>query len=95
MAKDITKLWENFNLMEEESTSVAVREEKLEDFSTKGQDCLVGKLIADRVVGKETICSSIIRWWKPTGSLSFKVLGENLFLIKFEHFWDKSRVMEG
>lgn len=95
MAGDITKLWENFNLTEEESTTVAVREENLEDFAKKGQDCLVGKLIADRVVGKEAVRSTIILWWKSMGSLSFKILGENLFLIEFEHFWDKSRVMEG
>jgi hypothetical protein len=46
--------------MEEESTIVAVWEENHEDFATKGQDCLVGKLIATRIIGKETIRSTII-----------------------------------
>jgi hypothetical protein len=95
MANDMEKLWENFHLKEEKSVVVAVHEENLEDYTSKGQDCLVGKLIAERIVGKDTIRKSIVRWWKPTGSLSFKVLGENLFLIEFEYSWDKSRVLEG
>jgi hypothetical protein len=32
---------------------------------------------------------------EPTGNLTFKVLGENLFLLDFENDWDKARVMEG
>jgi hypothetical protein len=101
MVEDITKLWETFSLTEEESMTVAVREENLEEFASKGNDCLegndclVGKLIAERVVGKDTIRSKMVRWWKPTGSVSFKVLGENLFLVEFEYFWEKFRVMEG
>jgi hypothetical protein len=95
MAEDMAKLWENFHLTEEESVVVAVHEENLEDYNLRGQACLVGKLIAERIVGKDTIRKSIVRWWKPTGSLSFRVLGENLFLIEFENSWDKSRVLEG
>jgi hypothetical protein len=33
--------------------------------------------------------------WKILGSVSFKVLGENLFLIDFEQEWEKLHVMEG
>jgi hypothetical protein len=44
---------------------------------------------------RQLILATLIRGWKPTGSLSFKVLGENLFLMEFEHSWDKSRVLEG
>jgi hypothetical protein len=28
-------------------------------------------------------------------NFSLKVVGKNMFLIDFEHFWDKSRVLEG
>ena len=31
----------------------------------------------------------------PTRSLSFKVIGENLFLLEFENFGDKSLVLQG
>jgi hypothetical protein len=95
MAEDMAKLWKNFHLTKEESVIVTIQEENLEDYTKKGQDCLVGKLIAERIVAKDTIRKSIVCWWKPTGSLSFKVLGENLFLVGFEYSWDKSRVLEG
>jgi hypothetical protein len=34
-------------------------------------------------------------WSKPSGRLSFKVLGDNLNLIDFEKLGDKERVLVG
>jgi hypothetical protein len=56
---------------------------------------LVGKLLADHLVRKDVIKRTLIKAWRPSGHLSFKVLGENLFLLEFENEWDKSRVLEG
>ena len=55
MANDLTKLWGNFSLAEEESLGVELQEEFLEDTVHRGQTCVVGKLIADRVISKDTI----------------------------------------
>jgi hypothetical protein len=44
---------------------------------------------------KYVIKSTLIRGWKPSRIATFKVLGENLFLVEFEHVWDKARVLEG
>ena len=33
--------------------------------------------------------------WRPSGFLTFKVLGDNLFLIKFKYEEDKIRVLKG
>jgi hypothetical protein len=60
-----------------------------------GKACIVGKLIADRMVSKEVIKTAMIQWWKPEENLSFKVLGENMFLIEFTKVGDKERVLEG
>lgn len=46
-------------------------------------------------MGKDIIKRKLLRGWRPSGRLSFKVLGENLFLMEFENEWDKSRVLEG
>lgn len=67
----------------------------MHDIADLGRSCLVGKLISDRLIGKEAIKSTLIKGRRPTGMTSFKVLGDNLFLVEFEHFWDKSRVLEG
>jgi hypothetical protein len=37
----------------------------------------------------------MIELWRPTRYLGFRVLGTNIFLIEFEHSWDKSQVLEG
>jgi hypothetical protein len=47
------------------------------------------------VEGKDVIKWTLIRGWRPTRSLSFKVLGDNVFIVEFEYEWDKSRVLEG
>lgn len=93
--EDLSKLWEKFSLTEEEDEDFVVLKEAMVDIASKGKMCLVGKLIADCMIGKETVRAKLIRGWRPTGSLSFKELGENLFLLNFEQEWDKSRVMEG
>jgi hypothetical protein len=59
------------------------------DLVIRGRSCLVGKLMADRIIGKDAIKSTLIKGWKPSGMTCFKVLGDNLFLIDFEHSWDK------
>jgi hypothetical protein len=51
--------------------------------------------MADRIIGKDAIKSTLIKGWKPSGMTCFKVLGDNLFLIDFEHSWDKAPVLEG
>ena len=66
----------------------------LNEGETFGQVCVLGKLMADRLVSRETIRSSILQWWKPEDSITFKVLGKNLFLIEFVDPKDKERVLE-
>ena len=56
---------------------------------------MVGKLIADHLVSKETIRTTLLRGWKPSGSPSFKVLGDNLFLVDFVDEKDKDMVLKG
>jgi hypothetical protein len=53
---------------------------------SRGNSCLVGKLIVDCFIGKEIIKHYLINGWRLSGSLSLKAVGENMFLIDFEHF---------
>jgi hypothetical protein len=63
MAEDLTKLRGKFSLFEEESVGVEIEEDALADMVTKGKLCLVGKLITNRVVGKEVIKYNLRRGW--------------------------------
>lgn len=94
MAEDLTKMWGNFSLSEEEGLEMEINNHSLVEVVNRGQSCLVGKLLSDRMLSKEIIRSKLIRGWRPIGTLSFKILGDNLFLVEFENSWDKIRVLE-
>lgn len=93
--EELSKVWNRLRLSEEEESDVVVQEEVLEEGVNRGYNCLVGRLIVDRVIAKNTVRGMLIRRWRPTGELSFKVMGENLFLLEFENPGDKSLVLEG
>lgn len=58
----------------------------MEEIANQGKLCLVGKLLADCIVSKEIIKFALVRGWKITRSASFRVLGENLFIIEFANY---------
>ncbi|XP_059436686.1 uncharacterized protein LOC132169716 [Corylus avellana] len=95
MADEVTRMMENFSLLEEEQLELEIPKQKMKGTAQRGKQCLVGKLIADHLVSKDTIRAKLIRGWKPSGNLSSRVLGENLFFLEFEHEWDKIRFLEG
>jgi hypothetical protein len=82
-------LWENFSLTEVEDLEFAIPKVELKNGVTRGQSCILGKLIMDRIMSREEICFTLLQWWKPLGNLTFKVLGKNRFLIEFDNPRDK------
>jgi hypothetical protein len=84
MADDLSRLWGNFSLGDDEIKGVKIQEDVVENVASQGQLCLVGRLMSNRTISKETVQSKLIQWWRPTSFLSFKVVGCNLFLIEFE-----------
>jgi hypothetical protein len=95
MAEDLTQMWKNLSLVEDECLEWEAPADEWRDVFSHGKNCVVGKLIADHQVSKETIKTTLLRWWRLSGTLSFKVLGENLFLVEFTDEDDKKRVLEG
>jgi hypothetical protein len=90
----LPNIWRKLSLSEE-SLEVEGTVLGLENMVDRSQSCLVGKLFADRIIGRDIIKSTLIRGWKPSGTTIFKNLGHNMFLVEFENGWDKSRVLEG
>ncbi|XP_059458313.1 uncharacterized protein LOC132187906 [Corylus avellana] len=94
-AEELSRLWENLTLMEEEGADLTIGESDLAPLAAREVSCVVGKLLADRVVGKDVIKTPLIRAWHPNDWISFKALGANLFLIEFGNECDKVRILEG
>jgi hypothetical protein len=82
-------------LTEDEDLELSFGKVDLNKGETYGQVCVLGRLLADRLVSKETMRTSLMQWWRPEESITFKVLGDNLFLIEFIDPKDKERVLEG
>ncbi|KAE8023101.1 hypothetical protein FH972_008846 [Carpinus fangiana] len=95
MADDLSRMWENFSLAEDEDEAVEVQATDFQEVTNWGRDCVIGKLVSDRYVSMETVKNRLQRGWKSKGTLNFKALGENLFIIEFEFTQDKKRVLEG
>jgi hypothetical protein len=95
MADELTAMWGNFSLLEEENLGVSVESTEIVPLESRGKDCLVGKLISDRIVPKEFLRVPLIRAWRPKGNVKFSMLGENKFVVEFESSGDKARVMAG
>jgi hypothetical protein len=88
-------MWGNFTLSEREDAEVKIGDDCIEPISCRGQSCLVGKLLADRVVPRDYIRVHMMRAWKTLGAVGFKMLGDNLFLMEFENSWEKINILEG
>jgi hypothetical protein len=95
MESDSMKPWGNFSLSNEEDVDIDVEAVEVKTTVSRGRFCVVGKLIADHIVSKETINTKLRRGWKLPDTLTFTVLGENLFIIEFDKESDKARVLKG
>jgi hypothetical protein len=95
MAEDLAKLWGKLSLDEGEVTKVAIQPRSVERIVSRGKFCVIGKLLTERFVGKDSIKRTLVRGWRPQRTLSFKVVGDNVFIVEFEDECDKIRVLEG
>jgi hypothetical protein len=93
--EELSSMWGKFSLREEENVGVIVDAPEIEPLVKRGRTCIVGKLIADRIIPKEYYKAPSTRIWRPMGELLFNVIGENLFIAEFEYGEDKTRILEG
>ncbi|KAI7990869.1 Uncharacterized protein LOK49_LG12G01876 [Camellia lanceoleosa] len=80
-------------LTEEEEVVVIVGDAHTKSSAERSWLCLVGRILTHRPVNAEAFRSTMAAVWKPTQGMQFKVLGDNLFLIQFNHIVDKKRVL--
>jgi len=95
MEEELARMWGNLALNEEENEGISVASEELDYMIGRGSLCLIGKVLVDRFVPKESIKSPLKRAWNPVGEVSFKIIGGNMFVADFELAEDKGRVLEG
>jgi hypothetical protein len=67
MEEDLAKQWERFTLLDVETEEVVAPDAAMEPLVDRGTACVVGKLLADRTLGKEILKTPLIRAWQPIG----------------------------
>lgn len=78
-------MWGKLSLREEETVGVSLETQEIVPMVNRGRSCLVDKLVVDRISPKEFYKAPLMRAWRATGSASFKVIGENMFIVEFEY----------
>jgi hypothetical protein len=53
LTEELTNRWSKLSLSEEEATGFMVHEEVLNGIVQRGQNCVVGKFVAKRTLGKK------------------------------------------
>ena len=61
MADDLSKLWEDLSLTEVEDDELCIPKDELEGIAVRGRACILGKLIANRMICRETLRTTMIR----------------------------------
>ena len=95
MPDELSNLWANFSLAKDEDGEFEIQTTEVKGTINQGQLCIIGKLLSNRIISKETIKDTFLHFWRLRKPFTFKILGENLFLIEFEEASDKDRVLEG
>lgn len=85
ITEELTMQWGKLTLREDENPGIVIKEQAFTPLVQRGQACLVGKLLAARAIGKEILKMPMISAWRPTGRVTFKTLGVNLFLVEFKN----------
>ncbi|KAK6163123.1 hypothetical protein DH2020_002964 [Rehmannia glutinosa] len=91
MAEDLEKLYARLSLNANEEilipTSAIIQD------NTDLNLCLVGKILAPRIISPDQISSLFKRLWSPKGSFSCKSIHDNICIFSFDNLLDKKKVL--
>lgn len=81
--------------MPDEAQGITIGEGAVAETERRGKHCLVGRIMADRAIARDVIRTKMLRIWTLFGSVSFKEIDVNLFLLEFTHEGDKAKISNG
>lgn len=59
------------------------------------ENYLIGLVVTEKNIDKEAFKTTMQNVWKPKGRIQFKEVGDNLFIIEFQHEQDNQKVKKG
>ncbi|XP_022158119.1 uncharacterized protein LOC111024676, partial [Momordica charantia] len=90
---EITELWENFNLTNEEEETFIVDNQQPILTAENIQLCGVGKLHTSKRISAKALASVMKQVWKIHESTRIEAAGLNIYVIAFKTMVEKKRVL--
>jgi hypothetical protein len=95
MEGELERKCSKISLTEGEKVGLKISEGEVVETRVKGENCLVGKIWAEKSVNKEAFRMMLSRLWRLVGHVIFKELHDNLWLFEFSDGEDRRRVLKG
>ncbi|TXG57142.1 hypothetical protein EZV62_018455 [Acer yangbiense] len=89
---DITKLYENLSITDEDVAIHEMLEATGEDGAEDVERCLVGKVLAGKNVNREAFKGIIEQIWSPFGHVEIELVSDNVFMFYFINSENRNRV---
>jgi hypothetical protein len=77
MVEDLSKMWLKLSLREDGGMDLDTPAEELHDGVARGKFCIMGKLIADRIVSRETIKMTLMHVVETFWQFLVSIIGGN------------------
>ncbi|XWS13478.1 hypothetical protein CRYUN_Cryun36dG0040400 [Craigia yunnanensis] len=87
-------MWSRLSLTEEEQLDVIIEKEWIEDSSSIGKNCLVGKLMMNKMENVEAMKNVFLKIWRIKNGVTIYKMGERLYLFHFEYQFEKDHVYQ-
>ncbi|XP_042988656.1 uncharacterized protein LOC122316186 [Carya illinoinensis] len=93
--EEMEEVWRRPKLNDEEDCPIEIQKKWTGVMRGKGDRSLIGKIVLERRIGKDTARIMMERVWKVVKPLEFQEIDRNCYVITFVSRRDKLRVMNG
>ncbi|XVF18986.1 hypothetical protein REPUB_Repub11eG0071800 [Reevesia pubescens] len=93
MTEEIEDLWSRFTLTKDEQRVVTVDDGWYEKTLAEIQNCLLGKLLSNKVVHTDTLMSVFAKVWRIQSGLQIREVVDKLFIFHFENQTIKDHIL--
>lgn len=91
MLEELEKLWGGFSLTDQERQELVLPTMVLKESISKGKNCPLAMVIANNLINREAIIATMAKVWRIHGWVQVKAIGDNGFLLEFQHEYDKTK----
>ena len=94
MADELEALWSKLTFTEEEGEDIELGSESTRAAREIGKNCLVMKILTQRIIVLDALRKHLKMLWKPNRGLWISEIDEDLYLVEFGDGRDKKRILE-